>query len=190
MSQITISSQSGARVPIPTAPAAAPSPRETNPAFAGFIDRLKRSDLATPEDWKRFVNAFHERSPDASLTDEAFLDYLVEHLLALRPRVKLVVARDGTSARVLAAVTQPDLVLVDMRLPDASGTEVLQALREQAQAARIVCIAVSANALPEDIAAARTAGFDGYLTKPLEAADFLAHIDAALARPAVARSAG
>jgi len=118
---------------------------------------------------------------------------LVEQLLALRPRVKLLVARDSTSARVLAAVTQPDIVLVDMRLPDASGIDVLHALRAQAHTERLACIAVSANALPEDIAAARAAGFDDYLTKPLTAEHFLARIDAALARPApaaLARSAG
>ena len=109
---------------------------------------------------------------------------LVEQLIALRPRVKLLVARDSTSARVLAAVTQPDIVLIDMRLPDASGIDVLHALRAQSQTARLPCIAVSANALPEDIAAARAAGFDDYLTKPLEAESFLARIDAALQRPA------
>ena len=109
--------------------------------------------------------------------------HLVEQLIALRPRVKLLVARDGTSARVLAAVTQPDVVLVDMRLPDASGIEVLHALRAQAQTARLPCIAVSANALPEDIAAARAAGFDDYLTKPLDAEVFLARIDAMLVHP-------
>ena len=109
---------------------------------------------------------------------------LVEQLLALRPRVKLLVARDSTSACVLAAVTQPDVVLVDMRLPGASGIEVLHGLRAQQPTARLPCIALSAHALPEDIAAARAAGFDDYLTKPLEAETFLERVDAALLRPA------
>jgi CheY-like chemotaxis protein/nitrogen-specific signal transduction histidine kinase len=107
---------------------------------------------------------------------------LVEQLLALRPGVKLVVASEAAGARVLAAVTQPDLVLIDMRLPDATGIEVLRDVRRQSYTAALPCIAVSANALPEEIAVARAAGFDDYLTKPLGAEQFLATIDAALVR--------
>jgi DNA-binding response OmpR family regulator len=103
-------------------------------------------------------------------------------LLALRPGVKLVVASEAAGARVLAAVTQPDLVLIDMRLPDATGIEVLRDVRRQSYTAALPCIAVSANALPEEIAVARAAGFDDYLTKPLGAEQFLATIDAALVR--------
>jgi len=61
---------------------------------------------------------------------------------------------------------------------------VLHGLRAQQPTARLPCIALSAHALPEDIAAARAAGFDDYLTKPLEAETFLERVDAALLRPA------
>ena len=152
-----------------TLPAAAPvAPTPTEPVAAGA---LRRDDLPG--------TVLYVEDNESNIQ-------LVEQLLALRPRVKLLVARDSTSARVLAAVTQPDIVLVDMRLPDAIGIDVLHALRAQAHMERLTCIAISANALPEDIAAARAAGFDDYLTKPLDAEHFLARIDAALTRPAAA----
>jgi PAS domain S-box-containing protein len=106
---------------------------------------------------------------------------VVEAILRLRPKVTLLKAVDGAAARVLAAVCQPDLILVDMRLPDTDGLTLFRDLRAQAETAAIPCVALSANALPSDIAAARNAGFADYLTKPLAAAELLRCIDAALA---------
>lgn len=62
-----------------------------------------------------------------------------------------------------AALLQPDLVLVDMQLPDFDGFEVLRRLRSQPQTAQIPCVALSANAMPEDIERALQAGFADYL---------------------------
>ncbi|MFN3565986.1 MAG: hybrid sensor histidine kinase/response regulator, partial [Burkholderiaceae bacterium] len=107
---------------------------------------------------------------------------VVEQLLALRPNVKLFTAGDGASGRVMAAVCQPDLILLDMRLPDTDGASLLADLRSRPETKSIPCIGVSANAMPSDIAHARAAGFADYWTKPIEAGPFLRGIDAALAR--------
>jgi PAS domain S-box-containing protein len=106
---------------------------------------------------------------------------VVEAILRLRPKVTLLKAADGATGRVLAAVCQPDLILVDMRLPDTDGLGLFRALRAQPETVHIPCVALSANALPSDIAAARNAGFSEYLTKPLSAADLLRCIDTVLA---------
>jgi PAS domain S-box-containing protein len=109
---------------------------------------------------------------------------VVEAVLRQRPGVTLMKAADGSAARVLAAVCQPDLILVDMRLPDTDGLSLFRALRAEPATQAIPCIGLSANALPGDIDAARAAGFADYLTKPLTAAELLRCVDRALATTA------
>jgi PAS domain S-box-containing protein len=102
---------------------------------------------------------------------------LVSELLSLRPGVRLVGAVDGRSAIALALAERPDVVLLDLQLPDISGLEVLRHLRAEPVLGRSTFIALSANAMPVDIAAARAAGFDDYWTKPIDFNRFLAGID-------------
>jgi len=102
---------------------------------------------------------------------------LVSELLSLRPGVRLVCAVDGRSAIALALGERPDVVLLDLQLPDIGGLDVLRHLRAEPALARTTFIALSANAMPVDIAAARAAGFDDYWTKPIDFNRFLAGID-------------
>jgi PAS domain S-box-containing protein len=102
---------------------------------------------------------------------------LVEQFLHFRPRVRLFQAADGATGLVMAGVSQPDLVLIDIRLPDMMGDEVLAQLRAQPETARITAVAVSANAMPHDVEQAMAAGFADYWTKPLEVTRFLQGID-------------
>jgi CheY-like chemotaxis protein len=60
-----------------------------------------------------------------------------------------------------------------MQLPDFDGFEVLRRLRAHPDTAAIACVALSANAMPEDIARARAMGFDDYWTKPIRFKEFL-----------------
>jgi signal transduction histidine kinase/CheY-like chemotaxis protein len=102
---------------------------------------------------------------------------LVQELVAMRPRVRLFSAMDGESGLVLAEAERPDAVLLDLHLPDISGHEVLARLRANPQLAACHVIALSANAMPEDIRAAREQGFDDYWTKPIDFDIFLAGLD-------------
>jgi CheY-like chemotaxis protein len=68
----------------------------------------------------------------------------------------------------MAAKARPDLALIDMNLPDMNGLGVLGRLRSQAATAQLLCVALSADAMGEQIAAARAAGFDDYWTKPID----------------------
>jgi PAS domain S-box-containing protein len=92
---------------------------------------------------------------------------VVRQALSLVPGVTLTVELDGARGLESARRDPPDVVLVDLNLPVLSGLELLQQLRSDPITSSIPCVAVSANALDADIAHARGAGFDAYLTKPI-----------------------
>ena len=98
---------------------------------------------------------------------------LVREYLAMLPGVTLETALTGLGGVVLASQCAPDLILVDLNLPDITGYEVLGRLRELPALARVPCVAVTAAALDEDRQAALDAGFDACWTKPLSLRDFL-----------------
>ncbi|MCW5659800.1 MAG: PAS domain-containing protein [Burkholderiaceae bacterium] len=102
---------------------------------------------------------------------------IVRELVAQRGNLKLDEADDGASGIQSARECQPDLILVDMQLPDFDGLEVLRRLRADPSTAAIPCIALSANAMPEDIQLALGAGFADYWTKPLDFRVFLGTLD-------------
>jgi CheY-like chemotaxis protein len=103
---------------------------------------------------------------------------LMQALLDSRPLVHLAVAEDGRAGLDAARRLRPDLVLLDMHLPLMSGLQVLQHLRADPATAQLVCVAVSANGMPEDITLARDAGFDDYVVKPFDPDRLLGLIDA------------
>ncbi len=105
---------------------------------------------------------------------------LVREMLTHRPAIDLLTTEDGISGIRCARAYVPDLMLVDMQLPDIDGHAVLRALRADPLTAGIRCVALSANATPADVEAARLAGFTDYWTKPIELHRFLAGIDALL----------
>jgi len=110
---------------------------------------------------------------------------IISQLLERRRDLVLTVAEDGTRGVALAAELGPDLILLDMQLPDFDGIEVMRRLRADPATARIPCIALSANAMPEDIDAALRAGAADYWTKPLEFKAFLASLDALFGKAAM-----
>ncbi len=105
---------------------------------------------------------------------------LVREILAPHAWVSLRTAADGGSGLALARDWEPDLLLLDMQLPDMDGLAVLQALRADPATGRLRCIALSANAMPEDIAKAEAAGVIDYWTKPIDLPLFVAKLKALL----------
>lgn len=102
---------------------------------------------------------------------------LVEELIAQRGGLELACANTGQDGVERARAMRPDLILIDMQLPDFDGFEVLRRLRADPATAATSCIALSANAMPDDVARALAAGFDDYWTKPIRFNRFLAGLD-------------
>jgi len=105
---------------------------------------------------------------------------LVEQLLGRRPALRLLTAIDGNQGIQLARAHQPDVILMDINLPGISGIEAMKILREDPTTAHIPIVALSANAMPRDIAKGLVAGFFSYLTKPIKVNEFMEALDAAL----------
>src|SRR5690242_8046480 len=105
---------------------------------------------------------------------------LIEQLIARRPDIRLLTARDGNTGIQLARANQPALILMDINLPGISGIEALKILREDPATTHIPVIALSANAMPRDIEKGLQAGFFRYLTKPIKVPEFMETIEVAL----------
>jgi PAS domain S-box-containing protein len=105
---------------------------------------------------------------------------LVEQLIARRSDMRLLVATDGDLGVQLARDNQPEVILMDINLPGISGIEALKILREDPATAHIPVVALSANAMPRDIAKGLQAGFFRYLTKPIKVNEFMDTLDVAL----------
>jgi len=106
---------------------------------------------------------------------------LVARLLARRSDLRLLSARDGRRGVELAHSAQPDVILMDINLPGISGLTALKILLDNPATAHIPVIAMSANAMPRDIAKGLEAGFFRYLTKPIKVKEFMDTLDLALA---------
>ena len=92
----------------------------------------------------------------------------------------VVVALDGASAAALAAAQRPDLILMDLSLPDIDGCEATRLIRADTATASIPVIALTAHAMETDRRRAIEAGCQDYDTKPVDHARLLAKIDALL----------
>ena len=103
---------------------------------------------------------------------------LVEELVKTIGGLTVASEATGGAGVARARELQPDLVLVDLQLPDFDGYEVLRRLRADPATTAIRCVALSANAMPEDIERGLAAGFADYWTKPIDFALFIAALKA------------
>lgn len=102
---------------------------------------------------------------------------LVRQILEMRPHCKLIVAGTGAEAIRAARAVRPDLILLDMHLGDMTGFQVAEILDQEPSTAGVPRIALSADAMPDKIHAARAHGFMAYLTKPLDVVTLLRCLD-------------
>ena len=106
---------------------------------------------------------------------------LVKELVRYRSGMRLLAAPDGRTGIEMARHHQPDLVLMDLNLPDMTGFDVFQALRAMPETAQVPVIAITANAMAGAMERGQELGFFRYLSKPISIDEFNASVDAALA---------
>jgi protein-histidine pros-kinase len=105
---------------------------------------------------------------------------LIQGILAYRPSITLVSAMHGGLGLDLARQHHPDLILLDLHLPDVSGEEVFKLLKEDPATRAIPVVIVSADASKETLRRLEGSGASRFLTKPVNVGQFLETIDAIL----------
>ena len=111
---------------------------------------------------------------------------LVETLFASFPEIRLIPALQGKLALELGREHQPDLILLDLHLPDISGEVVLRKLREDPRTSMIPVLIVSADATQARIEKLYAAGAQCYLTKPIDVRQFLTTVASVLSAKVLA----
>ena len=95
---------------------------------------------------------------------------------------EVVLANDGRGALAAATAEMPDVVLMDLSLPDIDGWDVTALMKAHPAASRIPVIALTAHAMPADRQRAFEAGCDEFETKPVDLERLLSKITAVLAK--------
>jgi len=108
-------------------------------------------------------------------------------LMLERQGYQIAVASNGTIGLTKAVSEKPDLILLDVMMPDLDGYEVTRRIRADHNLARIPIIMFTAKTMVDDKVLGFEAGVDDYLTKPTHPAELTAHVKAVLARTAQAR---
>ena len=143
------------------------------PHLAGYDDgRVALAQSQTPDGAAVRTLLYVEDNP-------ANLD-LVEQIISRRTDLRMLGATEGSIGIEFARAYQPDVILMDINLPGISGIDAMRVLRADPATAHIPIIALSANAVPRDIAKALDAGFFSYITKPIKVEHFMETLDVAM----------
>ncbi len=114
--------------------------------------------------------------------DEAGVRSLVRMTLASES-YRIIEASEGSGALALAREHHPDLILLDVMLPDISGIDVCRELKSDATMKSTSVVMLSAKAQQADLGDAKSAGADGYFTKPFSPIALLQKVEAILGPP-------
>jgi PAS domain S-box-containing protein len=145
----------------------------------GPVERFERISDTLPEDEQQEEKAAKQRTI-LYIEDNISNFKLIQRVLSYRPGIGLLAAMQGHIGLELAAQHVPDLILLDLNLPDMHGSEVLEQLHENPKLRNIPVVVISADATPGQIQRLMTQGARAYLTKPLDIRQFLELVDETL----------
>jgi CheY-like chemotaxis protein len=138
-------------------------PRAISPMEQMAHNERQESAPALPSTSKRTVLYIEDNLSNLTL---------IEHLLEDRSEIHLMTAMQGRLGLDLAREHKPDLILLDLHLPDVPGWEVLRHLKADVATQSIPVVVVSADATPPQVQRLLAGGAEGYLTKPLDVKQF------------------
>src|SRR5258706_15684320 len=107
---------------------------------------------------------------------------LVRDVLKLKG-YRVLEAMNATSGLALARNERPDLILMDIQLPDIDGITALRTIRKDERIARTPVVAGSASAMPDEQQKIVAPGFDAYITKPIDMKHFLETVERFAGKP-------
>lgn len=150
-----------------------------------WIGLLLERDIAAGQSTLEAENSPHKPIIPAStllyIDDSTSNRSLMQRILARRPNVNFLSATNGEFGLELARAQLPDLILLDLQLPDMRGDAVLERLRGDERTRSIPVVMLSADAMPEQVERSLKAGARHYITKPFEISNLLQVVDALLA---------
>jgi signal transduction histidine kinase len=143
-------------------------------------DQLRKAEQDQPGPLPRPAGAPRTPATILYIEDNQPNLTLVERILAHRPEIKLITALHGRLGFNLARAQHPDMILLDLNLPDVSGEELLKQLRAEPDTHTIPVVIVTADASAGRAKRFRSLGACAYLTKPFDVARVLEVIDETL----------
>ncbi len=116
---------------------------------------------------------FNEEKHILYIEDNLSNQKVMQQIISRFPALKLTTEREGIKGVYSARALMPDLILLDISLPGMDGYEILEVIRSNPQTRLIPIVALSANAMAEDIARGKRLGFNDYLTKPIDVIELI-----------------
>ncbi|MEO5771252.1 MAG: response regulator [Burkholderiaceae bacterium] len=142
--------------------------------FRVSLPIAQEADIETDvdSDWAQGIDVAEPAGVVLSIEDNPVNQLLLEALLARWPQVKLLQAETGAAGLEMMRTHKPDLVLLDMNLPDMNGLKVMEHMNADPNLQSTKVIVLSADALASDVELARERGAVNYLTKPIDPRPF------------------
>lgn len=120
-------------------------------------------------------------APSILVVEDDARNMILTRAILARRHYRVTSARSLKEARERLAEELPDLILLDVRLPDGDGLELARDLRADPSALQVKVIVISASVLPDDRAAVVSAGCDAFIAKPIHPAELLERVDGFIA---------
>ena len=126
---------------------------------------------------RRTINKTQQSKNIVYVEDDPINAHLMADIISKLSNHHMLIARTGNEGLKLILEQLPDLVLLDLGLPDMDGYDILERMRAHPQAKKIPAIAMTAKAMMDDVERGERAGFDDYIVKPAKAAEILKSIE-------------